>query len=159
MLKLSGAIKTIKKDSIGVYKILDADFDIIYIGRSYNLKKRLLSSTGRFLLGEYVSFMLLDSKIEADLIEYSLIQKYNPRFNHPTNDPMSILKSYQSLNFTENFNDLILIDTPQKEKFAFCFFYKDSDTRKIKRKVFVDESFISEQDWNNVPKYLITQDV
>ncbi len=79
-------------DSPGVYKYFDAEGSLIYIGKAKNLKKRVSSY---FTKNHYenrktavlvsriadIQFTLVDSEIDALLLENSLIKKFQPKFN------------------------------------------------------------------------------
>jgi excinuclease ABC subunit C len=79
-------------DTPGVYRYYDKDGNLIYIGKAKNLKKRVSSY---FTKTHYenrktavmvsrvvdIEFTLVDSEIDALLLENSLIKKYQPKFN------------------------------------------------------------------------------
>lgn len=78
--------------SPGIYKYFDKDGNLIYIGKAKNLKKRVSSY---FTKSHYenkktavmvsritdIQFTLVDSEIDALLLENSLIKKFQPKFN------------------------------------------------------------------------------
>lgn len=77
-------------DKIGVYilsKTIDINKDsVYYVGKSINLKSRILSSiTERKIFNKcdyfYVSVIDTYNKIDSSLIELYLINKYNPELN------------------------------------------------------------------------------
>jgi len=79
-------------DSPGIYKYTDAEGVLMYIGKAENLKKRVSSYFTKthhenrktaVMVGKIVDiqFTLVDSEIDALLLENSLIKKYQPRFN------------------------------------------------------------------------------
>ncbi|TAE83849.1 MAG: excinuclease ABC subunit UvrC, partial [Bacteroidetes bacterium] len=79
-------------DTPGVYRYYDKEGTLIYIGKAKNLKKRVSSY---FTKNHYenrktavmvsrvnhIEFTLVDSEIDALLLENSLIKKYQPKFN------------------------------------------------------------------------------
>lgn len=79
-------------DTPGVYRYYDKEDTLIYIGKAKNLKKRVSSY---FTKTHYenrktavmvsrivdIQFTLVDSEIDALLLENSLIKKYQPKFN------------------------------------------------------------------------------
>lgn len=79
-------------DSPGIYKYYDAEGTLIYIGKAKNLKKRVSSYFTKnhhdnrktvIMVGKIadIQFTLVDSEIDALLLENSLIKKFQPRFN------------------------------------------------------------------------------
>lgn len=79
-------------DTPGVYKYFDADGTLIYIGKAKKLKKRVSSyfskthhdSKKTAMMVERIAdiqFTLVDTEIDALLLENSLIKKYQPKFN------------------------------------------------------------------------------
>lgn len=72
-----------------VYKILDKNGEILYIGKTNDLKRRILSHMGadghlpdEFKLAAYkVEYICLKSKIECDLRELYYIDYYKPKYN------------------------------------------------------------------------------
>lgn len=76
----------------GVYQFYDASGTIIYVGKSKNLKKRVTSyftkdNSGYGKLEALVRrivdirFIVVDSELDAFLLENNLIKKYQPRYN------------------------------------------------------------------------------
>lgn len=79
-------------DTPGVYKYYDKDGVLIYIGKAKRLKKRVSSyftkthhdSRKTAMLVERITdiqFTLVDSEVDALLLENSLIKKFQPKFN------------------------------------------------------------------------------
>lgn len=79
-------------DTPGVYKYYDKDGNLIYIGKAKKLKKRVSSYFTKthyenrktaVMVGRIVDiqFTLVDSEIDALLLENSLIKKFQPKFN------------------------------------------------------------------------------
>lgn len=76
----------------GVYKYFNTQNELIYIGKAKNLKKRVSSYFNKnhydsqktaMLVSRInrIEYTLVDSEIDALLLENSLIKKYQPRFN------------------------------------------------------------------------------
>ncbi len=74
----------------GVYKMLGADQQVIYVGKAKNLKKRLANYlktdlndkiTRMISLTNYLEYNVTNSEIEALLLEAQLIKKFQPKFN------------------------------------------------------------------------------
>lgn len=78
--------------SPGVYQYFDVGNKIIYVGKAKNLKKRVASyfnketsASGklRVLVSKInrIEFMVVDTELDALLLENNLIKKYQPRYN------------------------------------------------------------------------------
>jgi excinuclease ABC subunit C len=79
-------------DTPGIYKYYDAEGTLMYIGKAKRLKKRVSSYFNKqhyenrktaVMVGKIadIHFTLVDSEIDALLLENSLIKKFQPRFN------------------------------------------------------------------------------
>lgn len=78
-------------DSPGIYKYKDAEGTLMYIGKAKNLKKRVSSYFTKshdnrktaVMVSKIadIEFTLVDSEIDALLLENALIKKFQPRFN------------------------------------------------------------------------------
>jgi len=82
---------TLPKDP-GVYKFIDAEDVILYVGKAKNLKKRLASYFGnkkhqlnktRTLVknADHIEYIIVETEQDALLLENTLIKKYQPRYN------------------------------------------------------------------------------
>ncbi|MCD4730768.1 MAG: excinuclease ABC subunit UvrC [Bacteroidales bacterium] len=89
--KLSPVIKTLPNKP-GIYQYYDKDGKIIYIGKAKSLKKRVssyfnkdssLSGKIRVLVNKIaeIRHMVVDTELDALLLENNLIKKYQPRYN------------------------------------------------------------------------------
>ena len=75
----------------GVYQYFDANEKIIYVGKAKNLKKRVASyfnknqenGKTRVLVKQIVDikYIVVDTELDALLLENSLIKKYQPKYN------------------------------------------------------------------------------
>ena len=88
---LSKLIKSLP-DSPGVYKYFDAQDVIIYVGKAKNLKKRVTSYFTKqqhenrktaILVSkiQYFEYTVVDTEMDALLLENSLIKEFQPRYN------------------------------------------------------------------------------
>ncbi len=79
-------------DSPGVYQYYDKDGKILYVGKAKNLKKRVSSYFRRdeSLIGKVrilvqkiadIQIVVVDTELDALLLENNLIKKYQPRYN------------------------------------------------------------------------------
>jgi len=88
-------------DSPGIYKFFDHSRQLIYIGKSISIKKRVSSYFSAKILGPKTNFMVKEiahieyikvfSEFEALLLEAELIKKYKPFFNTVAKDDKSPL--------------------------------------------------------------------
>ncbi|MDR0437803.1 MAG: excinuclease ABC subunit UvrC [Bacteroidales bacterium] len=74
----------------GVYQYLDADKNLIYVGKAKNLKKRVSSYFNKEQEGKTkvlvskiaeIKHIVVDTEFDALLLENNLIKKYRPRYN------------------------------------------------------------------------------
>jgi excinuclease ABC subunit C len=79
-------------DNPGVYQYFDAEGKIIYVGKAKNLKKRVSSyfnkdqhDNGKTQVLvrkiEDIKYIIVDTELDALLLENNLIKKYQPRYN------------------------------------------------------------------------------
>ncbi|RXJ72434.1 excinuclease ABC subunit C [Veronia nyctiphanis] len=90
MFDAKSFLKTVP-ESPGVYRMMDADGEIIYVGKAKALKKRLSSYFRKNVSGEKtkalvkaianVEFTVTHSETEALILEHNLIKKHLPRYN------------------------------------------------------------------------------
>lgn len=84
-------LKTIPENP-GVYQYYDATGQIIYVGKAKNLRKRVLTYFNKDQTGfskvavlvrkiADIRFIIVDSELDALLLENNLIKKYQPRYN------------------------------------------------------------------------------
>jgi excinuclease ABC subunit C len=95
---LESLIKTLPEKP-GVYRYLDKDDNVIYVGKAKNLKKRVSSyftkthQSGklRLLVKKIadIKFVVTNSESDALLLENNLIKKYQPRYNIQLKDDKS----------------------------------------------------------------------
>ena len=106
----------------GCYLMKNIDGNIIYVGKSKNLKNRLssyfkASHTGKtaMLVRDIRDFeyILTSSELEALLLEINLIKKYNPKYNILLRDD----KSYPYIELTnEKIPRLVIVRNPNIKK-------------------------------------------
>ena len=87
---LKNLLPSIPKNS-GVYKFLDQENNVLYVGKAKNLFKRLSSYTNKnqlstrilrmITLAVNVEYIITTTEIEALLLEHNLIKKLSPNFN------------------------------------------------------------------------------
>ena len=87
---LSLQLKTLP-DSPGVYQYYDAKDTVIYVGKAKNIKKRVNSyftkthdnNRTRLLVKNIVRVepIVVETEMDALLLENNLIKKYQPRYN------------------------------------------------------------------------------
>src|SRR5436190_967853 len=87
---IAAAVKTLP-NAPGVYRMIDADGDVLYVGKARSLKKRVISYTrtagqsGRIArmirATTTMDFVRTRTETEALLLEANLIKRLRPRFN------------------------------------------------------------------------------
>lgn len=88
---LSDIIRNIPEQP-GIYKYFNADKQIIYIGKARNLKKRVSSyftkqkhesNKTRILVNkiDHIEYTVVNSEIDALLLENNLVKEFQPRYN------------------------------------------------------------------------------
>ena len=96
--RIQAYLKTLP-DGPGVYRMLDAKGDVLYVGKAKSLKKRVASYTKTGGHNERISRMIADtadmlfvttaSETEALLLESNLIKRLKPRYNVSFRDDKS----------------------------------------------------------------------
>jgi excinuclease ABC subunit C len=85
-------------DGPGVYLFHGSDGRVLYIGKAKSLRKRLANYFGGDLLdrtrlmvseADGVDWIVTDSEVDALMLEYTLVQKHQPRFNIKLRDDKS----------------------------------------------------------------------
>lgn len=85
-------------DGPGVYLFHGSDGRVLYIGKAKSLRKRLANYFGSDLLArtrlmvneaESVEWIVTDTEVDALMLEYTLVQKHQPRFNIKLRDDKS----------------------------------------------------------------------
>ncbi len=106
----------------GVYRMLNAKSDVIYVGKALDLKKRVSSYFQRTLTDpKTISLMshvagvevtVTNTEAEALILEYNLIKRYKPRFNVVLRDDKSY--PYIYISTKQNFPRVEFHRGPQK---------------------------------------------
>jgi len=88
--KIQNLLKTIPEDP-GVYQYFDAEGKILYVGKAKNLRKRVISyfvkhhdrAKTAMLVRRIadIKYIIVDTELDALLLENNLIKKYQPRYN------------------------------------------------------------------------------
>jgi excinuclease ABC subunit C len=96
-------------NSSGVYRMMNTQGDVLYVGKAKNLKNRVSSYAGRNALSarilrmvsQTISIEVITTRTEAEalLLEANLIKKYKPPFNILLKDD----KSYPYIAFSHSF--------------------------------------------------------
>ncbi|WP_252225397.1 MULTISPECIES: hypothetical protein [unclassified Clostridium] len=84
-------------DKSGVYKLYDENKQLIYIGKSYNLAIRIVTSI-RERKASYFSYCVLNNKADTDIYEIYYISKLKPPLNSSNKNedsPTLILKDLE----------------------------------------------------------------
>jgi excinuclease ABC subunit C len=87
---IAAAVKNLP-NAPGVYRMIDADGNVLYVGKARSLKKRVISYTrlagqsGRIArmirATQTMEFVRTRTETEALLLEANLIKRLRPRFN------------------------------------------------------------------------------
>ena len=87
---IKGLLKNMSVEA-GVYQFYDVNNNILYVGKAKNLKKRVSSyfqkqhenGKTRLLVKkiERIETIVVESELDALLLENNLIKKYQPRYN------------------------------------------------------------------------------
>jgi len=94
-------------DAPGVYLFKDADGRVLYVGKAKSLRKRTANYFGRDLgprtrlmvaAAADLDWIITDNEVGALMLEYTLVQKHQPRFNIRLRDD----KSFPYLAITRN---------------------------------------------------------
>ena len=85
-------------DGPGVYLFYGPDDRVLYIGKAKSLRKRVANYFGEELLArtrlmvseaQRLDWIVTDSEVDALMLEYTLVQKHQPRFNIKLRDDKS----------------------------------------------------------------------
>jgi len=126
--------------SSGVYRFLDKDGTIIYVGKAVDLKKRVSSYFAKkknapMRLQKLVEktvdleYTVVDSELEALILETNLIKSYRPRYNILMKDD----KSYVYLKITVNETYPRVMITRRVEKDGARYFGPRSSSSELRR--------------------------
>lgn len=107
----------------GVYKFKDEKGKLLYVGKAINLKNRVssyfkagesLTSKTQALVSRIsdAEFILVDTEVEALLLEAELIKKYRPPYNISLKDD----KFYRFIKIIKDKNGIYSVTTTRKQK-------------------------------------------
>lgn len=142
--------KTLKSlsNAPGIYKMIDQEGRVIYIGKAKNLKKRVKqyfkegyehSSRTKKLLEkvEKIETIAVDSELESIILEHNLIKQLQPKYNVIMKDD----KSYVYIKITkEDFPRIQVVRTIKKDSAKYIgpktAAHKVKTTLKVLKKIF-----------------------
>ena len=145
--KIQKILKTLPK-SPGIYKFLDEDQKVIYVGKANDLSQRVKQyfkkgyehSTRTRKLVEKISNIEtigVDSELEAVILEHNIIKELQPKYNVIMKDD----KSYVYIKITkEDFPRIQIVRKPEKDGAKYIgpktAAHKVKETLKLLKKIF-----------------------
>ncbi|MFP4515111.1 MAG: GIY-YIG nuclease family protein [Parcubacteria group bacterium] len=108
----------------GVYKYIDKNKDILYVGRATSLRSRLKQYFQKqiddrikemIILAEDIEYIETNSVLEAIILEANLIKKYWPKYNVKDKDDRSF--SYLIIDKRQDFPKLVIVRGRELKKF------------------------------------------
>lgn len=164
-------------DAPGVYKMIDKEGRVIYVGKAKNLKKRVRqyfqknyehSSRTKKLLEniESIETIAVDSELEAVMLEHNIIKQLQPKYNVIMKDD----KSYVYIKITkEDFPRIQIVRTIEKDNAKYIgpktAAHKVKTTLKVLKKIFpfrhcgLDIEFLEKSPDDKDHKVLVTHKV
>jgi excinuclease ABC subunit C len=120
--------KSLIPEKPGVYKYLNLQGKVIYVGKAKNLKKRILSyfSSSKKLdnktcsminKADIVEWTIVSSEIEALTLEYSYIQKFKPKYNILYTDDKSY--PYLAIDYNDKFPRVFITRSKRKTNIKY----------------------------------------
>lgn len=73
-------VSKLLKGKSGIYKLYDKNKELIYLGKSHNLSKRIKTSSKK-KKAEYFSYTIIDNKADTNIYEMYYIAKIKPKLN------------------------------------------------------------------------------
>lgn len=137
------------KSSPGIYKMIDKDGKVIYIGKAKDLGKRVKqyfqknyqhSTRTKKLLEkvENIEWITVDSELEAMILENNLIKQFLPKYNVIMKDDKNYV--YVKITKNENFPRIQIVRKVQKDGAKYIgpktAANKVNETFKILKKIF-----------------------
>jgi excinuclease ABC subunit C len=115
--------KNLIPEEPGVYKYLNLQGEVIYVGKAKNLKKRILSyfslskkqnnrTYAMINKANIVEWTIVSSEIEALTLEYSYIQKFKPKYNILYTDDKSY--PYLAIDYNDKFPRVFITRSKRK---------------------------------------------
>ena len=121
----------------GVYRFYSSEKDILYIGKAKNLKKRVSSYFNKLHNGKTkilvkkicsIEYTIVDTEMDALLLENSLIKKHQPKYNINLKDG----KTYPYIKIiNERFPRIISSRTKIKDGSTYLGPYSSVQIQKI----------------------------
>lgn len=134
--------------SPGIYKMIDEEGKVIYVGKAKNLSKRIKqyfqkgyehSTRTRKLLekAKDIQTMSVDSELEATILEHNLIKQLQPKYNVIMKDD----KNFVYIKITnEDFSRIQIVRKLEKDNAKYIgpktAAHKVKDTLKVLKKIF-----------------------
>lgn len=127
----------------GVYKFLDKNGVIMYVGKALNLRSRVSSYfrdthadrphiIPMIPLIEDIDYVITDNEVESLILESALVKKYNPKFNVELKDDKSFAWIY--ITTRDEFPTVKIVRSIKKEEyFKGRLFGPYPDGRPVKR--------------------------
>ena len=120
-------------DSPGVYRMLNDNDEVLYVGKAKSIKKRIVSYTQveklstrlQKMVAEVckMEFIIVENENRALIVENELIKKFHPKYNILLKDDKSFMFS---LNSNGRYNEMMKFE--QKDNFCGGFdLYDKSD--------------------------------
>jgi excinuclease ABC subunit C len=134
--------------SPGVYKFLDGNKKVLYVGKAKNLRKRLQSYTRvtqvdpkipvLVSLASSIDYTIVQTELEALVLEQQLIKRFRPRFNVRLRDDKQYC--YVRVTFEDTFPRITMTrDISEKKGFFLGPYVRSTDlfaTLKLLRKTY-----------------------
>ncbi|WP_459883471.1 GIY-YIG nuclease family protein [Clostridium novyi] len=84
----------------GLYKLYDEEKNLIYIGKSYDLGNRILSSINE-RKASYYDYCVINNKVDTDIYEIYYISKYKPVLNKVSKNDDKCTIKLEELKFSD----------------------------------------------------------
>ncbi|MBU1018578.1 excinuclease ABC subunit UvrC [Patescibacteria group bacterium] len=126
----------------GIYKMIDSQDRVLYIGKAKDLKKRIQSYFRKgakhtvrienmLLKVENLKYVTTDSELEAVILEYNLIKELKPKYNIDLKDDKSFV--YAQVTVGEDFPKIKIVRNPAKD--GSSYFGPKTSAKKLKKTI------------------------